>query len=124
MQYVISLPDSPAVAHTLHPHLVLFSPIGILHEQEVEAKREESRPHYFFLSHLKDQLRHPGPFGPGGSFTSDVNRNRTWPSGWLFWNCFCHPYCIVTEGTEHHYLLFFTHYYFLRILRQRVTVNA
>lgn len=51
MQYVISLPDSMVEAHTLHPDLALFSPIGILHEQEVEAKREESRPHYFFLSH-------------------------------------------------------------------------
>lgn len=124
MQYVISLPGTLVKTHTLHPDLVLFSPIGILHEQKVEAKREESRPHYFFLSHSKDQLPHPSPFRPEGSFTSDVNGNRIWPSSWLFWNYFCRPYCIVAESTEHPCLLFFTPYYFLRILRQRVTVNA
>lgn len=127
MHYV-SLPDSPVEAHTLHPDIVLFSPTGILREQEVEAQREESRPHYFFLSHLKDQLRHPGPFREKGSFTSDVNGNRIWPRSWnrswLFWNCFCRPHCIVAQSTEHPCLLFFTPYYFLRILRQRVTVNA
>lgn len=80
MQYVITLPDSPVEAHTLHPDLVLFSPKGILHEQEVETKREESRPHYFFLRHLKDQLPHPDPFRPKGSFSSDITGNRIWPS--------------------------------------------